>query len=100
MSDKRNQSMQIGQISKQVGVSIDAIRFYERSGLLAAPHAVKAGFDSIPQATFPRCCSSEICRRSGSPCMKSVSSCHCEAMTFGRASKCGRCSTTSYAIFT
>jgi MerR family transcriptional regulator, mercuric resistance operon regulatory protein len=44
MSARRNQSMQIGQISKQVGVSIDAIRFYERSGLLAAPPRSEGGF--------------------------------------------------------
>ena len=44
MSRTRNESMQIGQISKQVGVSIDAIRFYERSGLLAAPPRSEGGF--------------------------------------------------------
>jgi DNA-binding transcriptional MerR regulator len=44
MSRTRNESMQIGQISKQVGVSIDAIRFYERSGLLAAPQRSEGGF--------------------------------------------------------
>jgi DNA-binding transcriptional MerR regulator len=44
MSGRRNESMQIGQISKQVGVSIDAIRFYERSGLLAAPPRSEGGF--------------------------------------------------------
>ena len=44
MSGKRNESMQIGQISKQVGVSIDAIRFYERNGLLAAPPRSEGGF--------------------------------------------------------
>jgi DNA-binding transcriptional MerR regulator len=44
MSGRRNQSMQIGQISKQVGVSIDAIRFYERSGLLAVPPRSEGGF--------------------------------------------------------
>jgi DNA-binding transcriptional MerR regulator len=36
--------MQIGQVSKQVGVSIDAIRFYERNGLLAAPTRSEGGF--------------------------------------------------------
>jgi DNA-binding transcriptional MerR regulator len=36
--------MQIGQVSKQVGVSIDAIRFYERNGLLAAPTRSNGGF--------------------------------------------------------
>ena len=44
MSRRRNESMQIGQISKRVGVSIDAIRFYERSGLLAAPPRSEGGF--------------------------------------------------------
>ncbi len=44
MSRTRNESMQIGQISKRVGVSIDAIRFYERSGLLAAPQRSEGGF--------------------------------------------------------
>jgi MerR family transcriptional regulator, mercuric resistance operon regulatory protein len=44
MSGRRNQSMQIGQISKQAGISIDAIRFYERSGLLAAPPRSEGGF--------------------------------------------------------
>jgi DNA-binding transcriptional MerR regulator len=44
MSGRRKESMQIGQISKQAGVSIDAIRFYERSGLLAAPARSDGGF--------------------------------------------------------
>jgi DNA-binding transcriptional MerR regulator len=44
MRRNRNESMQIGQISKRVGVSIDAIRFYERSGLLAAPPRSESGF--------------------------------------------------------
>ena len=36
--------MRIGQMSKQAGVSIDAIRFYERSRLLAAPTRSEGGF--------------------------------------------------------
>jgi len=44
MSGRRNESMQIGQVSKQTGVSIDAIRFYERNGLLAAPPRSGGGF--------------------------------------------------------
>ena len=36
--------MRIGQVSKQVGVSIDAIRFYERARLLAAPTRSEGGF--------------------------------------------------------
>jgi MerR family mercuric resistance operon transcriptional regulator len=36
--------MQIGQKSKQTGVSIDAIRFYERNGLLSVPARSEGGF--------------------------------------------------------
>jgi MerR family copper efflux transcriptional regulator len=36
--------MRIGQMSKQTGVSIDAIRFYERNRLLTAPTRSEGGF--------------------------------------------------------
>jgi|ERR1700730_216516 len=36
--------MQIGHIAKQTGVSVDAIRFYERNGLLAEPTRSEGGF--------------------------------------------------------
>ena len=36
--------MRIGQISKHTGLSVDAIRFYERNGLLAAPARSRGGF--------------------------------------------------------
>jgi DNA-binding transcriptional MerR regulator len=36
--------MQIGQIAKQTGLSVDAIRFYERNMLLAAPKRSQGGF--------------------------------------------------------
>jgi len=36
--------VQIGQIAKQTGVSVDAIRFYERSGLLTLPSRSRGGF--------------------------------------------------------
>jgi DNA-binding transcriptional MerR regulator len=41
---KQEGSMRIGQISGQTGISIDAIRFYERNGLLAAPARSQGGF--------------------------------------------------------
>ena len=36
--------MQIGHIAKQTGLSVDAIRFYERNKLLAAPPRSEGGF--------------------------------------------------------
>ena len=36
--------MQIGIVAKKVGLSIDAIRFYERNGLLPRPPRTQGGF--------------------------------------------------------
>src|SRR5215469_3334944 len=44
MKNGRNESMQIGEVSKLAGVSVDAIRFYERNGLLAARRRSEGGF--------------------------------------------------------
>lgn len=44
MGVKQAGSMQIGQIAAQTGIGIDAIRFYERKGLLAAPARSEGGF--------------------------------------------------------
>ncbi|MCI0421405.1 MAG: MerR family DNA-binding protein [Acidobacteria bacterium] len=37
-------AIQIGQLAKQTGLSIDAIRFYERKGLLKKPARSEGGF--------------------------------------------------------
>jgi len=44
MRDRPKGAMQIGQIAAQTGMGIDAIRFYERNGLLAAPTRSDGGF--------------------------------------------------------
>ena len=36
--------MQIGIVAKKIGLSIDAIRFYERNGLLPQPPRTEGGF--------------------------------------------------------
>lgn len=36
--------MQIGIVAKKIGVSVDAIRFYERNGLLPRPSRTEGGF--------------------------------------------------------
>src|SRR5215470_2965138 len=36
--------MQIGIVAKKIGLSIDAIRFYERNGLLPRPPRTEGGF--------------------------------------------------------
>jgi DNA-binding transcriptional MerR regulator len=41
---RMEKSMQIGRVSKQTGLSIDTIRFYERNRLLAAPTRSAGGF--------------------------------------------------------
>jgi len=51
--------MRIGQMSRQTGVSVDAIRFYERNRLLAAPTRSEGGFrlyssDDLSELQFIR----------------------------------------------
>lgn len=36
--------MQIGTVAKKIGISVDAIRFYERSSLLPRPSRTQGGF--------------------------------------------------------
>jgi DNA-binding transcriptional MerR regulator len=36
--------MQIGKVAKKIGLSVDAIRFYERNGLLPQPPRTAGGF--------------------------------------------------------
>ena len=36
--------MQIGVVAKKIGLSVDAIRFYERNGLLPCPPRTEGGF--------------------------------------------------------
>ena len=36
--------MQIGVVAKKIGLSVDAIRFYERNGLLSRPPRTEGGF--------------------------------------------------------
>ena len=37
-------SLQIGQVAQRTGLSVDAIRFYEKSGLLARPARTQGGY--------------------------------------------------------
>jgi DNA-binding transcriptional MerR regulator len=37
-------ALQIGQVSQKTGLSVDAIRFYEKSGLLARPARTQGGY--------------------------------------------------------
>ena len=37
-------SLQIGQVAQKTGLSVDAIRFYEKSGLLARPARTQGGY--------------------------------------------------------
>jgi DNA-binding transcriptional MerR regulator len=51
------QSLKIGEVSKRTGVGIEALRFYERSGLLDRPARTKGGYrlyssDVIEQLDF------------------------------------------------
>jgi len=36
--------MRIGEVSKSVGITVEAIRFYEKEGLIDAPSRSKSGY--------------------------------------------------------
>jgi len=51
--------MQIGQLAKQSGTAIDTVRYYERQGLLPAPHRRASGYreytaDDVRRLRFVR----------------------------------------------
>jgi DNA-binding transcriptional MerR regulator len=46
--------MKIGQVAKQAGVSIDTVRFYERRGVLPAPHRTPSGYRIYEASTVER----------------------------------------------
>jgi DNA-binding transcriptional MerR regulator len=53
------QGMQIGIVAKKIGLSVDAIRFYERNGVLPRPPRTQGGFrrygeNDIETLTFVR----------------------------------------------
>lgn len=46
--------MTIGQVAKQTGISTDAIRLYERNGLLKEPERTRSGYRCYRQADIRR----------------------------------------------
>ena len=54
--------MQIGVVAKKTGVSVDAIRFYERNGLLPRPPRTLGAFASTAKTTSRHWYSSAACK--------------------------------------
>jgi DNA-binding transcriptional MerR regulator len=46
--------MKFGEVAARVGVSIDAVRFYERRGVLPAPERTASGYRAYTEATVDR----------------------------------------------
>ena len=44
--------MQIGIVAKKIGLSVDAIRFYERNSLLPRPPRTQGGFRQYAETTW------------------------------------------------
>jgi len=40
--------LNIGQVARQTGVTVEAVRFYEKQGLIAAPQRTNAGYRQYP----------------------------------------------------
>ena len=43
---KMRKSMTIGELAKAAGVSVEAVRYYQRRGLLHAPHSELSAFEA------------------------------------------------------
>ena len=41
--------MRIGQVAKQVGITVEAIRFYEKKGLIESPGRNESGYRDYPE---------------------------------------------------
>jgi DNA-binding transcriptional MerR regulator len=46
--------MKIGEVAKEAGVSVDAVRFYERVGVLPAAERTESGYRDFDPATVER----------------------------------------------
>jgi len=46
--------MQIGEISKRIGITVEAIRFYEKQGLIEKPQRNESGYRNYPDETLQR----------------------------------------------
>ena len=44
----------IGRLAKQLGVNLETVRYYERTGLLPKPPRLRSGYRSFPPSTVPR----------------------------------------------
>jgi len=46
--------LNIGQVAKQTGVTVETVRFYEKQGLIDAPLRSESGYRQYPQDTVKR----------------------------------------------
>ena len=46
--------MRIGKVAKAAGIGIDAVRFYEREGLIAEPPRQASGYRAYPESVVSR----------------------------------------------
>jgi len=46
--------LNIGQVAKQTGVTVETVRFYEKHGLIAAPQRSDSGYRQYPPETVKR----------------------------------------------
>lgn len=59
-------ALSIGQVAESSGVKVPTIRYYERIGLLAAPHAARAIAGSTARTPYSACASSAMLANSAS----------------------------------
>ena len=57
--------LNIGQVAKETGVTVETIRFYEKQGLIAAPRRSDAGYRQYPTETLKRIRFIQHCKEVG-----------------------------------
>jgi DNA-binding transcriptional MerR regulator len=51
---RQEDPMRIGQLAREAGITVDAVRFYERRGVLPAPERLSSGYRVYTPATLER----------------------------------------------
>lgn len=80
--------MQIGIVAKKIGLSVDAIRFYERNGLIPQPPRTGGGFRQYAENDVETLTLSAACRVWDSSSVRSADFCDCEGIVCSHVRRC------------
>jgi len=91
--------MQIGIVAKKVGLSIDAIRFYERNGLFPRPPRTEGGFRRYAETDVETLAFVRRVQGLGFKLSEIQGLCGCEGIACSLARRCGADSKKSWSMY-